>query len=107
MPLFVLRNGNLVRVETIASQEREIPFGQIIDSPFHVVNFLFGDDDLRHIAQLLVDQLGKALGIDRVIAVKECIFYLSARISLKNVVLTAEGVGVVISKMMNYLLHKP
>ena len=105
MSLLILRHGDLVRIEAIAPKEGEIPFWEVIHLFLHELYLLRGNHHLWHVAQLFFHQSGESLRINGVVAVKESVLNLCARILLQDVILTTEGISIVVGEVTDNLFH--
>ena len=101
----VLRNVYLLGIETVTLQESKIPQRKEVAAVAHVVGLLLGADYILHSVDLLLQQGGESLGIDRAVAVEEGILHFGAGIFHEDVILAGEGVQVVVREMCYYLSH--
>jgi hypothetical protein len=61
---------------------------------------------LWHVAQLFFHQSGESLWVNGVVAVKESVLNLCARILLQDVILTTEGISIVVGEVTDNLFHR-
>ena len=106
MALTVLADAQLVGVEAETLQEGEVPEGQVLAVLPHEGDFFIVDGQFPEALQLIPQLFGEALWIDLTVAVVEGVFDLCPRVGLEYVVLTGEGVQVVICKVFYYRFHK-
>lgn len=105
MPVLVLRHRHLVRIEAVAAQEREIPFGQIIHLALHEGDLVFGYYHMGHQPYLFFQQFAESMWKLLSVAVEERVLDFRARIFLQHVILAAERICVVICEMLYDLFH--
>ena len=81
------------------------PLGDIGTTPLHEGDLFVGNYELFQIADLLIEQIGEARRIDRMISVHKLIFHLCPRIILNDRTAHREFIKVVIGKMPDNLSH--
>ena len=96
VPFLVLAHLDFGGPHVEAFQEGEEPQREIVAFPFHETHFLVRDFDVTVKVELFAQLLGKAFGIDRVVAVDDGILSLGAGKLLQVSVAHAEGVEVVV-----------
>lgn len=105
MPGTVLSDSYPPAVVSEAFEETVEPCGYIGASTAHEVDFPVGYHERLEHEDLLAEFFRKAIGLDRIVAVVESVFYLCAREILYHGAAHGELIEIVVGEMSDNLSH--